>query len=80
MAQMARISSKSDNLIKEIVTLTGKRKTEVLEAALECYKHYEKMRLFNRGYAHLKSNKKKWQEEQEERESLEGTLMDGLED
>lgn len=43
MAQMARISSKSDNLIKEIVSLTGKRKAEVLEAALECYRHYEKM-------------------------------------
>ena len=80
MAQTARLSAKSDSLIKEIVAITGKCKTDVLESALECYRHYEKMRLFNKGYRRLKSKKRTWQEEQEERESLEGTLMDGLED
>jgi ribosomal protein S24E len=79
MAQTARISAKSDFIIQEMSLLTGKSKVEVIESALEVYRHNERMRLFNDSYRVLSKNKKAWQEELEERKDLEGTLEDGFE-
>jgi len=79
MAQTARISSRSDSIIQEVGLLTGKSKIEIIESALETYRHHERMRLFNDSYYRLSKNKKEWQHEQDERQILEGTLKDGLE-
>lgn len=78
MAQTARISPRSDDIIQEMRTLTGKSKIEIIESALENYRHHERMRLFNTSYHTLSKNKKAWNEEQEERKELEGTLEDGF--
>lgn len=80
MAQTARISPKSNNIIQEMSRLTGKSKVEIIESALENYRHKERMRLFNDNYQKLKKDKKAWSLELEERKHLEGTLNDGLED
>jgi hypothetical protein len=47
MVKTVRISSKSDHILEEIQALTGKSKIEIVEAALDAYRHYERMRLVN---------------------------------
>jgi predicted transcriptional regulator len=80
MALTVRISSASDAIIHELVNKTGKSKIEIIEEALESYRFRERMRLFNESYDRLKADKTAWAQELEERDELEGTLMDGLED
>jgi hypothetical protein len=79
MAQTARISQRSSDLIQEMALLTGMPKTQVIELALETYRRHERLRLFNESYSRLRSKKKMWSEELKERQELEGTLSDGLE-
>ena len=79
MAQTSRISHKSNQIIHEMVAITGKHKIEIIEEALEIYRHHERMRLFNEAYSKLRSDKKAWKDELKERRQLEGTLRDGLE-
>ena len=52
---------------------------EIIESALESYRHYERMRLLNDSFRKLRANTAAWKEE-EERRILEGTLTDGLEE
>ena len=80
MSQTARISKKSDRIIHEMRLLTKKNKVEVIESALELYRHHERMRLLNDSFDRLRSNASAWKEEQEERHILEGTLADGFEE
>lgn len=80
MAQTARISSRSDLIIQEMINLTGYSKVEVIEHALETYRRTERMRLMNEAYLNLKSDKSAWEEELEDREGLEGTIADGFEE
>lgn len=80
MTQTVRISPKSDTIIHEMSMMTGKSKVEIIESALETYRHNERMRLFNAGYQALRKSKKKWATEQSERKDLDQTLGDGLED
>ncbi len=80
MAQTVRISQKSDSIIQEMIKLTGLNKVEVIESALESYRHYERMRHFNDSFAHLRSQSDIWEEEIQERTVLEGTLGDGFEE
>lgn len=80
MAQTARISSRSDLIIQEMVSLTGYSKVEVIEHALETYRRNERMRLMNQGYENLQSDKFAWDEELKDREELEGTIADGFEE
>ena len=58
---------------------TGKTKIDIIEDALKSYRFHERMRILNDEYERLRSDKKAWAEELEERQELEGTLLDGLE-
>lgn len=80
MAHTARISPESDAIIEELVTKTGKSKIVIIEEALESYRFQERMRMFNESYTRLKGDKEMWKEELKDREELEGTIGDGLED
>ena len=80
MALTARISAASDHIIEELVNTTGKSKVDIIEEALKSYRFHERMRLLNEEYERLRSDKKAWGEELEERKQLEGTLLDGLEE
>lgn len=42
--------------------------------------HFRKMKEYNDSYEKLRENKNEWKEELEERQILEGTLMDGLDE
>jgi hypothetical protein len=80
MAMTSRISKTSDGIIREMSAITHKSKVEIIEEALLLYRHHERMRLLNESFDQLRSNKKLWEEELEERRELEGTLLDGFED
>lgn len=80
MAHTARISEASDAIIHDLVIKTGKSKIVIIEEALESYRFRERMRLFNESYERLRTDKKAWTGELAEREELEGTLRDGMED
>ena len=80
MAHTARISPESDAIINELVTKTGKSKIAIIEEALESYRFRERMRLFNESYTRLQDDKTMWEKELQERDELEGTIGDGLED
>lgn len=58
MAQTSRISVKSDEIIHEMISITGKAKIEIIEEALEVYRYHERMRLFNEAYDKLRLDKK----------------------
>lgn len=79
MGLTARISPESDSIIEELSEKTGKSKIIIIQEALECYRFQERMRLFNESYDRLNADKDVWGQELKERESLEGTLLDGLE-
>lgn len=80
MALTARISSDSDHIIEELVKTTGKTKVDIIEDALKSYRFHERMRILNDEYERLRSDKQAWAEELKERQELEGTLLDGLEE
>ncbi len=80
MASTARISPNSHAIIQELALKTGKTKVEIIDEALEYYRYHERMRILNEQYENLRSNKIAWEQELKERQELDGTLMDGLED
>lgn len=80
MASTARISSNSDRIIEELVNTTGKLKIEIIEEALKFFYFHERMKKLNEEYEKLRSDEKGWAEELSERQELEGTLLDGLEE
>lgn len=80
MAETARISQRSDVIIQEMALLTGKPKIEIIEQALETYRRQERFRLFNESYTELRASNVAWKEELQEREELEGTVGDGLQE
>jgi len=80
MALTIRISRASDHMITELVDITGKSKFDLIEEALKSYRFRQRMRLLNEDYERLQSDKKAWSKELVEREELEGTLLDGLEE
>jgi hypothetical protein len=80
MAETARISNYSNEIIKDFITITGKTKVEIIEEALELYRYHEKMRILNEQFENLRCDKKAWKQELKERKELDGTLLDGLED
>ena len=80
MALTARILGESDRILQELVAKTGKSKIEIIDEALKSYRFHERMKLINKDYEGRRSYKKTWDQELEERNELEGTLLDGLEE
>lgn len=76
----AKISSRSRKIIQEIVHETGENQITIIEHAVLAYHRQWRMEQINKAYSALRENKKAWQEELEERSTLEKTSMDGLED
>lgn len=70
MNKLAKISEKTNEMVEELRTLTGKSKIELLENAMCFYRHNERMRMFNENYETLKSNSESWKEEIEERNKI----------
>lgn len=76
----SRFSPKSKAIIDEISKVTGQSKNEIIDTALEVYRHRLRMGLLNESHRSLQSDFESWNKEKKERKILEGTLEDGLEE
>ncbi len=79
MAISAKITEQSKELVDEIASQTGETRMNVIEKAMIYYKRQIDMEQLDKDYGRLRSNKKLWEKELKEREELDGTLEDGLE-
>ena len=76
MGATVRIDSNADKLLKEISIKTGRPMQLVLGDAIEEYRRKCFLEDFNRAYATLRANPKKWKEELKERELWDNTTPD----
>lgn len=76
----AKISKQSALILDRLHRLFHKPKTALIDSALKKYEEQIMLEEINEGYARLKADKKAWKEELQERQELEGTIGDGLED
>lgn len=74
-----RISEHAHELLKELATESGEPMQAILDKALEEYRRRKFLEGASAEFAALRSDPKAWQEELEEREAWDSTLMDGLE-
>jgi len=79
MAISAKITEQSNEIVGEIVSITGETKMSIIEKAIIYYKRQIDMQRFDEDYGRLRSNKEFWKQELKEREELDGTLEDGSE-
>lgn len=75
----AKISPKTARILERLQRRYDKPKTVLIDLALKKYEDQMLLEEINEGYARLKADKKAWEEELQERQELEGTLGDGLE-
>lgn len=76
----AKISPKTARILERLQHRYHKPKTVLIDLALKKYEDQILLEEINEGYARLKADKKAWEEELIERQELEGTVGDGLED
>lgn len=76
----AKISPNSDRILNRLHHRYKKPKTVLIDLALKKYEEQILLDEINEGYARLKADKNKWEEEIKERKELEGTIGDGLGD
>jgi hypothetical protein len=76
----AKISPNAVRTLERLQRRYHKPKTVIIDMALKKYEEQILLEEINEGYARLKADKKAWEEEIEERQELEGTVGDGLED
>jgi hypothetical protein len=74
----AYISEKTNAVLHELAQDTGKTIEEVLDAAVEEYRRKVFIEKVNAGYAALRAEPVAWAEVEAERQSMAGSLMDGL--
>ncbi len=72
------ISEASHRVLKELVEQTGQTMMEVLDKALDAYRRKLFFEQLNAAYAALSADPVAWAEVEEERRSMDGFLMDGL--
>ena len=76
----AKITEQSALILDRLHRRFHKSKTALIDQALKRYEDQIILDEINEGYARLKADKNAWKEELLEREELEGTIGDGLED
>jgi len=77
-APTIQISDASHRVLQDLVQHTGQTPTEVLDKALDAYRRKVFIDEVNAGYAALRADPVAWAEVEEERRSMQGSLMDGL--
>ena len=73
-----RISQASYQILKELAEQTGQSMMDVLDKALDAYRRKVFFEQLNAAYAALRADPVAWAEVEEERRSMDGCLMDGL--
>lgn len=76
----AKISPKAACILERLQHRYHKPKTVLIDLALKKYEDQILLEEINEGYARLKADKKAWEEELKERQELEGTVEDGLDE
>ncbi len=76
----AKISSSSASILGRLQSRYHMPKTVLIDLALKKYEEQMLLEEINNGYARLKEDQEIWKEELAERNELDGTLWDGLED
>jgi hypothetical protein len=72
------LSEKAHRILMELTQQTGQTATEILDKALDAYRRKLFFEQVNAAYAALRADPVAWAEVEEERRSMEGCLMDGL--
>ena len=72
------ISEAAHHLLQKLAEETGQSMMDVLDKALDAYRRSVFFDQLNASYAALRADPKAWAEIEEERRSMEGCLMDGL--
>jgi hypothetical protein len=72
------ISDTSHQILKELAEQTGQTIVEVLDKALDAYRHKIFFEQINAGYSELRADPQAWAEYSAEHKQWDGTLMDGL--
>jgi len=73
-----RISPRSKAALRELANSQGKPMQVVLDEAIELYERDRFLDAVNAAYEKLRADPKAWKEELAERQTWDGTLMDGL--
>jgi hypothetical protein len=72
------ISEKSRQTLRELSEHTGGAVRDILDQAVEDYRRKVFLEAVNAGYAALRADPEAWAEVEQERRSMAGSLMDGL--
>ncbi len=72
------IDDNAREILRALSERTGKTMQAVLDQAIEDYRRKVFLEAVNAGYAALRANPAAWAEIEEERRSMRGSLMDGL--
>jgi predicted transcriptional regulator len=75
-----RVSAGTHRMLAQLAERSGMSMSKTLEQAVETLRRQTLLEETNRAYAALRSDQKRWKEEQAERAAWEATLPDGLED
>jgi predicted transcriptional regulator len=79
-SETVRIKPETHAKLKELASKAGESLPNTLERAIDAYYREQFLADVNRAYAALRADPKAWAQELAEREAMEGTLADGLED
>lgn len=72
------LSERARQTLREMAEQTGQPMQDILEKALEDYRRKLFLDAVNAGYAALRADPQAWAEIEAERQSMAGSLMDGL--
>lgn len=72
------ISQKSGQTLQEMAEITGQTMQDILDLAVEDYRRKLFLDAVNADYAALRADPQVWAEVEAERQSMAGSLMDGL--
>ena len=80
MSKLVRISDMAYSKLDQMAQITGNSRQDIIDQAINNLEREAILKQANEAYVRMASNKKEWQEEQEELDLWESTLEDGLED
>ncbi|MBI4317092.1 MAG: ribbon-helix-helix protein, CopG family [Chloroflexi bacterium] len=75
-----RISDTARETLRELAARTGRSMQDVLETAIDAYRRQQFFDEVDAAFRALKESPEEWQAEIEEREAVDGSLADGLEE
>ncbi len=80
MSAMLRVNDLTHEKVRKMSSESKLTMQEITDRAIEAYRRQQILERTNAVYATMRVSPQVWQEEQEERAVLDGTLADGLEE